>query len=529
MTEPVKNHHPITLITSKTWLYYLLLLCSGGLTPLSLSPFDWWWMGTISVGIFAALITLPIKKTSHYLGKHFFISAWIFGLGYFGVGVSWVYVSIYYFGSTPLPLAVILTAIFVTFIALFFALPFYLLRFITPKLRLLIGIPLLWVFSEWIRTWILTGFPWLFIGYSHTDTILAGWAPIGGILLLSLFSVITSVVLTNFFIKRNKHAYIIGLCVTGLWLGGYGLTSIEWTRAINQDKIQVGVVQPNIPQDLRWHQEYQHIIKERLHSLSEPLWDKNDWIIWPEGALPHLYHRSLDFIDHTRQLAKQSNTTVISGTLYDRPNDLPNEPSADNPNQRPLYFNSIIGIGDSSGIYHKQRLVPFGEYVPLENWIRGLIDFFDLPFSVITSGKPNQTKMQIGAYTLANAICYEIAYSSLVAEQVDNTHVLLTVSNDAWFGDSIGPKQHFQMARMRAIEVGRYVIRGTNNGISAIIAPDGTVEKQAPSFVMTALEGEVIPMEGKTPFMMWKNTLVLSLLLILSLIGSRQCWRANRS
>ncbi len=492
-------------LEKKLWLSAALCCALGAIGPLGFSPFNFW---PVSLGAIALFIFI---LNSVNTSKHFFFLAFAFALGYYGTGVSWVYISIHQFGSAPVPLAVLMTALFVAFVALVFALPFYTLTWFKPKLRALIGIPLIWVLSEWIRTWFLTCIRDRLTGYSHIDTALFGWAPIGGVLLISLWSLLSSSVITSLFYRHysaQQKALLVSL-VSAIWLGGYALQGVQWTQSVDE-KISVGLVQPNIPQDLRWAPEYQDIIKERLHSLSEPLWT-NDWIIWPEAAVPNVYHASLDFLEETKTLARKHNSTVVTGVLYDEPRD--------SNQQRQKYFNSIIGIGDSEGIYHKQRLVPFGEYVPLEALIRGLIEFFDLPFSVISSGQSGQNNLRLGAYELANAICYEIAYPALVATQAKQAHVLLTVSNDAWFGDSIGPLQHFQMVRMRAAEIGRYIIRGTNNGVSAIIQPDGNILVDSEQFIMTHLSGHVIPMEGTTPYMWWKNYLVLSLLIMMFMMN----------
>ena len=494
------------LVTQQLWLAFLLCALLGCITPLSFAPYGHWWIALLSIGLFAAVLH------QGNTGKQYLALAFAFGLGYFGTGVSWVYVSIYYFGSAPLPLAVIMTATFVTFVAFFFALPFYALAWMHPSARLTIGIPLLWVFSEWIRTWIFTGFPWLFAGYAQTETPLAAWAPIGGVLLISLWSLLSSCLVMAFFHRQLSVGQAFCSCIflILLWTGELGLKHIPWTQP-SGETISVGIVQPNIPQHLRWTPDYQTIIPERLHRLSEPLWH-NDWIIWPEGAIHNVYHSSLEFIAETEYLAQQYNTAVISGVIYDLHEE----------KKRPHYYNSMITMGNSEGIYHKQRLVPFGEYVPLEEWIRGLIEFFDLPFSVISSGEKNQKNLSVGNYQLANAICYEIAYPALVATQAANAHVVLTVSNDAWFGESIGPLQHFQMAKMRAMEIGRYIIRGTNNGVSAIIKPDGSVQVQGKQYIDTNLEGMVTPMTGTTPFMFWKNYFILGLLFVLAVSTFRR-------
>jgi apolipoprotein N-acyltransferase len=507
--QKIIHHYP--------YLAIVLCLISGAVTPLSFAPFHLWPVGLISIAIFA------IASFYAQTPKAAFLCALGFGLGYFGTGVSWVYVSIYYFGSTGLPLAVLLTSLFIAFVAFFFALPFYLLPYCKTAYKLTLGFPLLWVFSEWVRTWIFTGFPWLFMGYSHIDDYLVGWAPIGGVLLISLWAIMSSGLLAAWIVNNGSRRYriMMSLCIVSIWLGGYGLQHLSWTSPID-DKITVGLVQPNIPQNLRWAPDFQEPIRQRLRDLSQPLWS-NDWIIWSEAAIPSPHADATGFIEETRLLAQQSHSTVISGVLYEKPLD----DGSDNKSQQ--YFNSVIGIGNSEGIYHKQRLVPFGEYVPLESWLRGVIEFFNLPFSVIASGHANQSLLQVGEYALANAICYEIAYPALVAQQARNSHVLLTISNDAWFGNSIGPLQHFQMARMRAVEIGRYVIRGTNNGVSAIISADGKVQQRSEQFVMASLQGHVVPMEGNTPFMRWKNYFVLGILLLMGSVAYRHTLKKQTS
>lgn len=514
-------------ISRARYISAISCLLAGAVTPLSFAPFHLWPVGLCSLAIFGALLAqAPRAKTALLL-------AIIFGIGYFGTGVSWVYVSIYYFGSTSWLLAVLLTSLFITFVACVFALPFTVLPYCKPQMRLLLGFPLLWVISEWLRTWLLTGFPWLFVGYSHIDTPLIGWAPIGGVLFISLISVATSSALALLFISIKNHQQakkntdtapsettvncspysLIGILIVvlSLWIGGYGLQFVSWTKPLT-DSVSVGLVQPNIPQQLRWAPHYQETIRERLRTLSEPLWG-NDWIIWSEAAIPAPYSYATDFINEIRRQAEESDTVVISGVLYEKPID------NRSPQKGQQYFNSVIGLGDSEGIYHKQRLVPFGEYVPLESWLRGLIEFFNLPFSVITAGASEQKPLQVGKYLLANAICYEIAYPALVAAQAKNSHALLTISNDAWFGDSIGPLQHFEMARMRAVEIGRYVVRGTNNGVSAIIDAKGEVMQESRQFVMTQLQGSITPMEGNTPFMVLGNWLVLGVLGMMTIVA----------
>jgi apolipoprotein N-acyltransferase len=197
-------------------------------------------------------------------------------------------------------------------------------------------------------------------------------------------------------------------------------------------------------------------------------WDK-DLIIWPEAAVPLMYHDALNFLSDIGAEAAATNTGIITGILYDDPEVY-------------AFYNSIIGIGRADGIYFKQRLVPFGEYVPLEKWLRGIIAFFDLPNSIIFPGPREQAILSFEGFNIAPSICYEIVYPDLVARLAQDAALLVTISNDAWFGQSIGPKQHFQMARMRALENRRYLLRATNTGISGIIDPQGQIKVLAPPY-----------------------------------------------
>ncbi|MFT6791729.1 MAG: apolipoprotein N-acyltransferase [Cellvibrionaceae bacterium] len=492
-------------------LAILLCFVSGVLTPFGIAPFQISWLSLLGLaGLITGLHSAGSKNRC-------LIYAFSYGLGYFGIGVSWVFVSIYEHGSSSLPLALALTSIFIVFVAFLFAAPFYGLGFFKEgTLRSLVGIPIIWVFSEWLRTWLLTGFPWLFIGYSQLDNPLVGWAPVGGILFVSLLTVFTASA-AAILIQKKTAANIRWLCVITVmifWVEGSALRGIQWTDSAGE-AIKVGVVQPNIPQHLKWDPEFRQPTVEILDALSEELW-KLDWIIWPEAAIPETFSAAETFIQSIDQRSKETQTSLFTGVLYD---DV----------EHNKYFNSIIALGEAEGIYHKQRLVPFGEYVPLETWLRGLIAFFNLPTSFISKGGNQQPAIHNGKYRIAGSICYEIAYPNLVAMLAKESHVILTLSNDAWFGKSIGPLQHFHMARMRAIETGRYVVRATNNGVSAIISPTGQVINRSEQFVRTNLTGEIIPMRGNTPYLIWRDYFVLAWLLVGAVFLSKQIIRKSPS
>ena len=251
------------------------------------------------------------------------------------------------------------------------------------------------------------------------------------------------------------------------------------------------MAQPSIPQERKWDPAFLPETFRIFRSLSRDLW-QYDWVIWPEAAIPLMYHEAESSLVNLAEQADRTHSVFITGILYD---ELEQE----------RYYNSIVALGQGSGISYKTRLVPFGEYVPLESLLRGMIEFFDLPTSIIHPGPSYENGLLAGEYTIAPSICYEVVYPDLVAERAVNSHVLLTVSNDAWFGRSIGPVQHFQMAQMRALETGRYMVRSTNNGLSGIIDPKGRIVVQGNRYTRESITGEVYAAYGNTPFLLWQS------------------------
>lgn len=465
---------------TQTLSLYLSLLIAGALFPLSLAPFSYWPIAILSMAIL-------FSKLPQQTPKDAFKRTAVYGIGMFGSGVSWVFVSMYVFGDISALLALIGTFLFCLFNAVFFALPFLLCAFISRRNSLwLIALPAIWVLSEWLRSWIFTGFPWLYAGYSHTDNWLSGWAPIGGVLLLSYFTALAATALAQ--IRCHKSLGISATAfslVAALFLSGLALQKINWTKPADKT-ISVALIQPNVDQRDKWALGMRSQILQNLVSQTQPHWG-TDIIIWPEGAIPVLYTQVADYLNIIHQRALTHKTTLITG--------LPSNSNPEGP-----YYNSMLALGEGNGIYNKTRLVPFGEYVPFEAVIRGLNNFFDLPMSSFSLGSKNQQPLTAAGVNISTAICYEIAYPDLVARNTRNTNILLTVSNDAWFGDSIAPSQHMQMARMRAIENAKPVIRGTNNGITALIDHQGQVTRQLDQFTAGVLTGEVRPYDGETPF-----------------------------
>lgn len=483
-----------------------LAVIGGALQTLALAPWGWWPLGLLGLGLFALLLFKASRRRTAFI-------AFLFGLGLYGTGTSWVFISIHQFGGAAPWLATLLTAVFVLCMALVFTLPFLLLCRLLGhgRLGIMLVFPACYLLGEWLRTWLLTGFPWMYIGYGHLTTPLGNWAPLVGVLGVGYITAFTAAVAASwcFLMRPGANLIMASLLVVLCWGVGVKLGAVEWTRVNTEQPISVAMIQPNVPQEVKWSPEFAQPTLALLEELSEPLWG-HDWLIWPEAAIPLVYHNALPFLQKMDQRASETDTGLITGIIYD-----------DQDNQ---FYNSLAGFGAASGLYHKRRLVPFGEYVPLESWLRGLITFFDLPTSYINVGPEGQRGLLAQKVSIAPSICYEVVYPILVAEAARQANVLLTVSNDAWFADSIGPLQHLQMAQMRALETGRYLVRSTNNGVSAIVDHRGRLVERSEQFVATTLSGVVYPAYGHTPFMRaghWP-VLLLALASVLGVLAARR-------
>lgn len=491
-----------------TLIKILGLFSAGFLLPLSLAPYSIWPVAFFSMAVLFYAIS---KKTA----KQAFIISVIFGLGMFVSGTSWVFVSMHSFGGVSALLATAGTGLFCFLNAIVFAIPFSLSTFLPNKrYAILLGLPALWVISEWVRSWLFTGFPWLFAGYSQTDTWLNGWAPIGGIYLISFFCGIIAALVSQTDSRILGRTNITSVFIVAvLFLSGFALQQANWTKP-SEKSVSVALVQPNIYQGDKWSFSMRNQILEQLVNQTQPYWG-TDIILWPEGAVPAIYTQVAPFLGALHEQGLKSKSALIVG--------LPVNINPEGP-----YYNAMLALGTGQGRYDKTRLVPFGEYVPFESFIRGLNSFFDLPMSSFSPGSSHQQPLVVEDTRIATAICYEIAYPDLVADNSRNNDVLLTVSNDAWFGNSIAPHQHMQMARMRALEAAKPLIRGTNNGITAVVNHKGQLLQQLDQFEVGVLLAQIEPRIGNSPFTLigsWPIVL-FSFLIIIYLIISQ--WRQNR-
>ena len=493
-------------ILEKKYAPHLLSLFAGAIMPLALAPVFWWPIAILSL----VLLTAVLKGASV---KQATLRGWLFGLGQFSTGVSWVYVSMHTHGGTPAFLAVLMVLGFAAFLALFPTSMIYLhQKLFKDSPWFAITLAVFWTINEWLRSWVFTGFPWLFIGDAHLNTWLSGWAPVFGIYGLTLFSALTSAAL--FMLWKSKQFQLL-LVTAGLWLTGFYLQGIEWTQA--KEEITVTAVQGNIAQEIKWLPEQRAPTINAYTNAANRNWD-SDIILWPETAVTLFRDQFKPYSAGLQADAVRHKSTVITGIPF-RYTSGP---------RKGEFFNSITTYGAHQNIYSKQKLVPFGEYIPLESTIRGLLPFFDLPMSSFSEGSDEQKLLKASGkqdqlILLAPYICYEIAYSRFVAETARNSDMLITISNDAWFGGSLAPHQHMGLAQMRALETQRYILRSTNTGITAIADHKGNILKQIPVNERGTLTAKAVLRSGDTPYMQWNVWPVAGFaLLIIALAWFRQ-------
>lgn len=475
---------------------------SGALLPVAFAP----------LSLYPLAILIPAIMFWIWQGSTpglAFRRGYLFGFGLFAVGASWVYIAISDFGFTSSPVAFLLTHIFVAFLALFPASQALLSVALSNHLHKYLMMPVfivMWVLFEWIRGWFMTGFPWLNLGYSFIDSPLAGYAPVMGVYGLSLLAVISAVAVLKVVSQRNLLSISLLFFVTGIWIIGSGFKTIEWTE--EKDKpLSVAIVQANLPQITKWDPDQ---IMHRMNTyaeMTEPLWGNYDLVMWPENALTILWQDApFAYQEKLKSRAKQSGTTLVVGLPY---GDVDTQ-----------YYSSLLVLSETQTVYHKRHLVPFGEYVPLPDFMKQLAGFFNLPMSGFSHGEPQQQHLIAAGQKMAPSICYEDAFGEELIDFLPEASLLINGSNNAWYGKSWAPHQHLQIARMRAVETERQLIRSTTTGISALIDHRGKFLKRSAQFERAVLVGEVQPRHGATPYVSYGNYPVIGMVLVLTMLFS---------
>jgi apolipoprotein N-acyltransferase len=381
--------------------------------------------------------------------------------------------------------------------------------------------PALWVLTEWLRSWIFTGFPWLAVGYSQVPSSpLAGYAPVLGVYGVGMATVASAGLIVviarraraaiSESAKANSHAltrtvsevirHPAALVLLAIWAAGYGLMQVRWTDPVGAP-IRVALLQGNIPQDIKWTPQG---LRETLTAYQElALQSSASLIVLPETALPLFLHQvPAGYLDRLAEHARSAQGDVLIGV----PERLPSGE----------YYNSAVSIGASPPqVYRKTHLVPFGEFIPLRPVLAWIVNVLAIPLQDFSRGTLQPVPMNLAGQRVAVNICYEDAFGEEIIRQLPEATLLVNVSNVAWFGRSIAPMQHLQISQTRALETGRYMLRATNTGVTGIVNERGKAVKVAPQFETAAVTGEVQGHAGATPYVRWGNYAMLALCLLL--------------
>lgn len=483
------------------WAADLMALLAGASLVLGFAPFSQAWIAPFALAVLFGVWLRASPRRAAWRG-------WLFGAGLFGGGVYWVYFSMHIYGQLPPILAGLFTVIMALLLALTTGLAGWLAVRLSPDhrpMRLLLVFPAVWVVFEWLRSWFLTGFPWLYVGYTQVDFPLGRIAPVLGVYGVSWALTLSAGLMVLLLTVSPRGRIAAAVALVGLWAGSWTLGLLHWTVPAGAP-LKVSLLQPNVAQMRKWDPAYRRQIMSQYIDMTRAHW-ASDLIVWPETAVPVFYDQVENgYLDVIAAEARRHHTSILMGLPVRMGND--------------IYYNSVLSLGTRT-FYHKRHLVPFGEYIPLRSLLGTLLDILQVPMSNFSSGADDQSPLPADGYGAGISICYEIAFPQEVRSFLPQAAWLVNLSNNTWFGDSSAPHQVLQMAQMRAMESGRYVLSATNDGVTAIINERGRVLRQAPQFKVTVLDGALQPRRGATPYVRYGDWPVLLTSLSAWLIGWR--------
>ena len=475
----------------------LLALAAGAALVAAYAPFHLYWLAPPLLALLGWSWTGASARRAAWRG-------YLFGLGLFGGGVSWVHISLHSYGGAPLTFAVLANVLLVAYLALYPALWGGLLVRFWPRpgpVRWLLAWPALGLLLEVIRAWVLNGFPWLAPGYSQTESVLAGLAPIGGVLAVGWAVTVSAGLLL--LTLRGPWRPLWPALLAALWLGTAVLDRHPWSEPAGEP-LEIALIQGNIAQDHKWEPDALDRTLLRYLELSAGVARDSDVVIWPETAIP-LFLDYLDpaYLEILRAQGIRTDTDYLIGI-----------PSGNL--DQGIYYNAVMALNPVENaapvaegpppdprrprLYRKHHLLPFGEYLPLRSVFALFRHYVDIPMADFAVGGLHQPLLRAGGHPVGVSICFEAAFGDEIRRALPQAAYLVNVSNDAWFGNSLAPAQHLQIARMRAIETRRWLARATNTGITALVDPYGRIVQRGPLFEETVVQGRLIPLAGTTPY-----------------------------
>ncbi len=482
-------------LTSNPYLFLLRSLFAGILIPLGFAPFHFPGLCILGMALlYAQLYQQPLKKS--------FLIGFVFGLGFLGFGVSWVFVSIHVYGHLNSLLSAFITLLFIVYLSLYpglVALLFSKLSKSHSNLLCVLLFSSLWSLGEYLRGTMFSGFPWLTLGFGQIDSPLKYLLPVIGIYGVSFFTCVAAACLATSVLASQKHRLLWLFAFVALLITPNLLKNKSWTH-ITQTPVSVGIIQANISMRDKWDESLFWQLLNHYQSEIEHLIDKKALIVMPESAIPVPEHLMRDFLDNLHVVAKNHQSALLLGIPQSTDGDALN------------YYNSIISLGTANGHYLKQHLVPFGEYIPKPFFL--LIKWLSIPIANLKPGHQNQSLIQVHQHPIASLICYELAYPMLLRQQLPQAEWIVSLSDDGWFGHSLAMYQQLQMSEVLSLQTGRYQVVSNNDGLSSIIDAKGHIISSLPAFSAGVLEENIYPATGMTPWTLLGDYPILLLLLL---------------
>lgn len=486
----------------------LFPLALGALASCGFAPLEKWPLTLAGLSLIFYLTSVYKSKKAVFCGLLCFFTALN------AITLWWLNFVMEGFGGLP----VLLSNAVVILFALYLGLPYALLGTLGAALcrgrmpvLLLCFIPAGFTAADFIISWLFSGFPWTFVGYTAQEGPLSAYAPLVGVRGINLLFYITAGA-----IALNLKRQFVFLPIAGvIFIAGVFCEALTFTTE-EEEPLQVSLVQGNIAQSIKWTPEMVAPIIGTYWNLSEPLFKPGQLVIWPESALPLYFERAVGLLADLNYVAYSRQSLLITGLQHID-------------EEKYEAFNSLLIVGGQEKIssnindlnhYDKRKLVPFGEIVPFEDQLRPLGSIFNFPMSSFTRGADGQANIEAFGHKLIPAICYEAIFPELIRElNQPESGAIVMLSNDSWFGPTYGPQQHLNIARMRCLELQKPMLRATNSGVTAFISREGWVIRALPSDEAGVLQGSVTCAQGMTPYARVGSIPVIILALLLAAAG----------